>query len=239
MAWFDLKNADIYIRDGSNDSGTRTGAVNLLAGYMTGVSTMAVDAITGIIATGTRFTIAGQTTKYTVTGHTETMGNTTELVFTPGLTAGVSDNAVITFLQNELTIKVGEGNLTYSEKQNVEYKKDRGLLDTVRLGDEEPLDVSFEFWWEFLKASTGGTPTIEDVLKKRGEAADWVTTSDDECEPYCVDIVVLYTPPCSGEDAEEIVLREFRWESLNHDLKAGTISVSGKCNVKEAEVTRI
>lgn len=236
MAWFDLKNADIYIEDGFGG----TALVNNVAGYTT-QSTMLINTYTGIIPTGTRFTVVGDTvvgTIHTITGHSETTGNTTSITFTPALAGTIADDAVITLLPNQLAIKVGEGNLTYSEKQNVEYKKDRGRLDTVRLGDEEPVDVSFEFWWEFLKASTGETPTIEDVLKQRGEASDWVTASADPCEPYSVNIVVVYNPNCEDVEKEKIVLDEFRWENLNHDLKGGTISVTGKCNVTEATVSR-
>lgn len=234
--WFDLKNATITIADGFSG----TAAVNLMAGYMAGAVTMAIDGYTGIIPTGVQFYVGtAEDTLYTVTAHTETTGNTTSITFTPGLAALVADNAVLTFVPRTLTIKVGEGNLTFNEKNNMEYKRDRGLLSTVRKGDQEPLEVSFEFWWEFLKASTGLTPTIEDVLKNRGEAASWLTTSDDTCEPFCIDIVILYTPPCSTLDKEKIELKMFRWETLNHDLKQGMLSCSGKCNVTEALVTRI
>jgi hypothetical protein len=44
-------------------------------------------------------------------------------------------------------------------------------------------------------------------------------------------------PQCTG-DQEEIVLEDFRWESLDHDLKAGTISCTGKCNKKTATTLR-
>jgi hypothetical protein len=139
---------------------------------------------------------------------------------------------------NSLEVKVGEGNLTWSEKKNRQYYKNRGLLDTVRDGDEEPVDVKLDFTWEWLKADTGDTPTVEDALKKRGEAASWVTTSADTCEPYAVDIEIIYSPPCVDQKNETILLSDFRYESLDHDIKAGTVSVSGKCNVTEATVTR-
>ena len=142
---------------------------------------------------------------------------------------------------NELQIKIGEGTLTYDEKRNMEYVKDRGVLDSVREGDEEAMDVSFEFVWEQLTAvstSGSGTPTIEDALKQRGEASGWVTTSSDECEPYAVDVEVVHTPNCGSESAETILLPDFRWTSLAHDLKAGTVAVSGRCNAKEATITR-
>lgn len=234
--WFDLKHATITIADGFSGSA----AVNLMAGYSIGVTTMVVDGYTGIVPVGTQFYNGSNTgTLYTVASTVETSGNTTSITFTPALVHAAADNAVLTFVPRQLTVKIGEGNLTFNEKNTIEYKKDRGLLSTVRKGDEEPLEVSFEFWWEFLKASTGEDPSIEDVLKKRGEAADWLTTSDDICEPYCVDIVVLYTPECSTLDIEKIELKMFRWETLNHDLKQGQLSCSGKCNIKEAVITRI
>jgi len=140
-----------------------------------------------------------------------------------------------------LAIKIGEGTLTYDEKRIMEYVRDRGILNTVREGDEEPMDVAFEFIWEQLTAvsTTGaGVPTIEDALKQRGEAAGWVTTSSDACEPYAVDVQIIHTPNCGTESAETILLPDFRWTSLNHDLKAGTVSVSGQCNAKQATITR-
>jgi len=139
---------------------------------------------------------------------------------------------------NELTVVIGEGNLTYTERVNREYTLDRGVIYGVRDGDEEPMDVSLEFLWEFLTASTGETPTIEDAFKNRGEASAWVTSGDDPCEPFAVDIEVVYTPDCPGVENETIVLPEFRYEELEHDFDAGSVSVSGKCNAKEATVSR-
>lgn len=244
MPWFDLKQAEIRLRDGfGNQSGVDfVGAVNLMAGYSAGATTMLVDGIVGIIPNGVVFTLASDSTetKYRVTNHAETLGNTTSVTFTPGLAEAVLDDDVITFESRILTIKIGEGNLTFNEKQTIEYKRNRGILDQTRLGDEEPIDVSFDFWYEFLQASTGLTPSIEDVLKKRGEAADWLTSDqDDACQPYSVDIEILYTPLCTGEALELVTLPKFRWETLNHDLKAGTISCSGKCNVTQALIERI
>jgi len=98
--------------------------------------------------------------------------------------------------------------------------------------------VKLDFIWEFLKASTGDTPTVEDVLKKRGEASTWVTSATDICEPYAVDIEIEYTPVCEDVDREIITLADFRYEELSHDLKAGTIAMTGKCNITEPTVVR-
>ena len=139
----------------------------------------------------------------------------------------------------ELTIKVGEGNLTWSEKRNIEFVKDRGELDLVREGDKVPLDVSLNLVWEFLSTMSSDTiPTPEEVLKQTGEASAWVTTDSDTCRPYAIDIEIEHDAPCAGTDDERITLSDFRWESVDHDLKAGTLSVTGKCNVSVATVVR-
>jgi len=142
-----------------------------------------------------------------------------------------------------LEVRIGEGNLTYTETKNMEYKLNRGLLDEVREGDEVPIDVAFDFVWDYLKgpssaSGSGGTPTIEDALKKRGGAADWTSSDSDECRPYAVDLVILYVPNCSTGDQEELTLPDFRQEGLAHDLSAGTVAATGKCNATEAIVAR-
>src|SRR6266576_3971774 len=90
---------------------------------------------------------------------------------------------------HSITVTLGTGNLTYEEKRNIEYVKDRGLLDTVREGDEEPVDVRLDATWENL-TGVGGAPTVEDAMKRRGPAATWTSTSADPCEPFAVDIEI-------------------------------------------------
>lgn len=140
---------------------------------------------------------------------------------------------------NTLDIRIGTGNLTYAEKKTREYILDRGQLDEVRDGDQEPMDVSFEFIWEFLKAASGDSvPTIEEAIKGAGKASTWVSVDADTCRPYAVDIVLIHDPVCTGELKENIVLNDFRWEQLAHDLRAGSVSCTGRCNVTEAAITR-
>ena len=45
----------------------------------------------------------------------------------------------------EITVKIGEGNLTWNERRNVDYTRDRGVISDVRLGDDEAIEVSFDF----------------------------------------------------------------------------------------------
>ncbi len=151
------------------------------------------------------------------------------------IASNVLDDAALTFLGHKLTIRIGEGTMSYSEKRAIVYVKDRGRLDTVRTGDEDPMDVKLDFTWEFLSSqSSDTTPTIEDAFKKLGPAADWVSTSDDQCEPFCVDLYMLYSPPCTTNQKELIILPEFRYEDLGHEMKNAQVSVSGKCNVVAA-----
>ena len=136
-----------------------------------------------------------------------------------------------------LTIDVGDGNLEYTEKRAIEIVKRRGILETAREGDEQEMDVNFQFVWELLTAADNADPpTIEDVLKHRGQAAGWQSTNPDPDAPFCVDLRITYTPPCpaAAEQAETITLQRFHYEELAHSLKDGTVDCKGKCLATQA-----
>lgn len=191
-------------------------------------------------------TMSADFTSLTATAPTQVQtyagGVTHDITFTPALATadGIpADNAIITFTGRTLSIKVGDGNAEYTENREFNYDLDRGVLDTVRQGDDQPVDVSLDFVWEFLSAISGvATPTPSDVLHHRGPAADWLSSSDDLCEPYAIDIEIDHTQPCGGEPTEYIVLPDFRWESLPHSLTDAQISMTGRCNATEALVSR-
>jgi len=139
----------------------------------------------------------------------------------------------------EVEIKIGEGNFTWTERIEREYELDRGTLDSVRNGDETPMEVRFDFKWEFIKAKTADSvPTIEEALKQIGKASTWVTTSSDACEPYSVDIELLNAPACTGEQNETITFPDFRHEELSHDLRNASISCNGRCNATVPTIVR-
>ncbi len=195
--------------------------VNLATSTASAITSTAADVRTAILASPAAAAL--------VTVALETVG------------AGVVDAFGYTALagQNWVEVKIGDGNLTYSESRPVEFTLNRGVLDTVKLADEEPLSVSMDATWEYLTASTGGTPTVEDVMKRRGEAAAWVSTSDDPCQPYCVDIEIHNAPGCVGNDDEIITIEEFYFETVDHDLREGTLNFSGRANRKFATVRRV
>lgn len=233
MARIELRNATIRLVDGHTHD---PGAVNNGAGYSAGDTTMAVDGIADDIDDLVSFTVAGSNRIHVITS---TSGSpTTSITFTPALSGTVADDAVITFRGRALSVKLGDGTLTYTENKEFDYILDKGVLDTVRQGDDQPMDISLDFVWEFITASSGGTPTVEDVLKKTGEASGWASSASDSCEPYAVDIEIEHVPPCSGEQREIITLPDFRYESLEHDPSEATISISGRCNATQATVVR-
>lgn len=239
MSTIDLKHAYIYVEDGyAGPAGATAPKVNLMAGYTMGAVTMLVDGITGALVTGDRFGVVGSTAAHVITAHTETLGATTSITFTPGLTGAVADNADITFLPHQLEVKMGDGNCTYDESRTIEYKLNRGVIDEVREGDQVPMDVKIDGNWEFLRSDSGDPPTFEEALKLIGGASTWISSDSDECRPKAVNIVIDYIPPCGGEKRERITLPDYRWEKLAHDPKAGTISTTGKCNALQATVVR-
>lgn len=158
-----------------------------------------------------------------------------------GTGAGVVNALAIASLvgQNSLEVKIGEGNVTYSEKRPVEFRLDRGLIDTVREADQEPMDVTLDFTWEFLSSGTGDTvPTIEEAFKKTGLASTWVSSSTDPCQPYSVDLEIYNNPVCGSEESEIITIEELYWESMDHDLRDGSVSISGRANRRYATLAR-
>jgi len=49
----------------------------------------------------------------------------------------------------------------------------------------------------------------------------------------------VYSPDCTSDDAETLTFSEFRYEQIDHDLRAGTLSMSGKCNITQPTSTRV
>jgi len=199
--------------------------------------------VTDLVPVGARFTIDGETDAtqvHIVTGRTPTdAGPTTNIVFTPALGAGTYvDGGVVTFINQQIDIKIGDGNITYTENTNYDYDLDRGVLDTVREGDQAPMDVNLDFIYEYITTGTGESITPMDAVKRKGGAAEWVNAAADPCEPYAVDIEVVYTPPCGGAETETTVFPDFRADSKEVDLGEASVSVSGRCNTLEPIVTR-
>jgi len=245
MARIELKNAPIYLRDGLSG----TSAINEASPAATDTD-LTVDTTvlnttdTDLIPVGALFTVVGETDAtqtHVVTARTPaSSGPTTNIVFSPALGAGTYlDDAVITFQPHLLYIQVGDGNLTFTETVERIYDRDRGILDTVRNGDEQPLELNLEFTYVYVTAQSGKVVTPVDALKQLGDAAEWVSSDADQCAPYAVDVELRHCVPCGTDEDEKLVFGDFRYETLEYDLQEATIAVSGRCNVTDAVATRL
>ncbi|KKM78579.1 hypothetical protein LCGC14_1358520, partial [marine sediment metagenome] len=244
MARLELRDSTIYIQDGLSGTGVVAEATPGATDTDADVNTVVLNSTdTDLIPVGARFTVntANNVTTYTVTARTPASASpTTNIEFTPawGATGTPAQADVITFIAQRIEVKIGEGNITWTEAKEYEYLLDRGDLDTVKEGDEQPLDVSLDFVYEYITTGTGEDVTPVDALKNQAGAAEWVSSSSDLCEPYAVDMIVLHCVPCGTDEDELVTFSDFRYESLEFDLSEAAIAVSGRCNVSEATAAR-
>jgi hypothetical protein len=208
---------------------------------VSGDTTLTVDGFVGLLQTGVRIQFAGANRNYYVTAVSGSP-NTTSITFTPALLTadGIpAGTAAITVLGHSSEIKVGNGNLTYTISQEVLYDLDRGDLDTVREGDEQPMSISLDLVWEEVRSiSSDTTPTPEEALRNYGAASGWTTSAADPCEPYSVDIEVEVMKPCGGVELEIYTFPDFRWESIDHNVSDAMLSTSGRCNATAPTIVR-
>lgn len=140
---------------------------------------------------------------------------------------------------NELEINIGEGNLVFSEHKPRKFHLSRGRLDGVRDEDEVPMDLSLDFVWEEYLAVVGQDVSPLDFLKQAGDASAFVSTNPDPCQPYCVDVELLYAPACTTYHNQKLVFPMWYYEDVDGDPDEATFSVSGRCFALEPTVTRI
>ena len=241
MLRIELRHCDVKLRDGLAGTAVSTAAPTVSETTLT-LDTVSVNTINpNAVPVGTRFTVAGETvpTVHVVTARTPALtGPTTAITFPPALGAGTyAAGAAVTFAPQELSVKIGDGDLKYSEASQYHYDLDRGLLDSVRDGDEVPLDVSLNFTWTATISGTSESITPMEAIKQNGAASEWVSTGGD-CEPYAVDLVVVHTPICGSSQPETYVFPQFRSEKRGPDFKSAAISIDGKCNATEPTITR-
>lgn len=136
--------------------------------------------------------------------------------------------------------KVADGTLQFGESKEIIYTPNKGVLDDVKTGDEQPLSIDTSFTWEDFEASVGsGTPSPLDILFQNGEAATYTSTADASgCPPYCVDIEVEINPGCS-EVREFVTFEEFLWDDIAPTFKDGKIAFKGQCNRTQPKFYRI
>lgn len=245
MARIELRDVTVYIQDGLSGNAVLSANASANDATINIASVVLNTDDTTLVPIGARLYLDGETvnTVHSVTARDPASTSpTTCVTITPVVGAGSynsgnSENAV-TFINQRIAIDVGEGNVTFTEAKEYEYLRDRGDLDTVREGDEQPIEVSMEFVYEYVRASSGQDVTPVDAIKRINGAAEWVSSATDQCEPFAVDVLLKHCVPCGTDEDEDLLLPDFRWESLDYDLQAATISVAGRCNVSSATVTR-
>ena len=146
---------------------------------------------------------------------------------------------------NEIEVIFGdEGNITWTRSTPRIYQLDRGELDTVTNDDEVPLQVDITGRYTYIRG-TSADVSVYDALHQEGTAEEWVSSDDregHECDPYCVDLVMEYTPVCTPgsvtDTIETITFPFFRVDDFDADPDAQTITISGQCNVVKPEIAR-
>ncbi|MEX0828305.1 MAG: hypothetical protein WD005_05075, partial [Haliea sp.] len=119
MARIELRHCDIILRDGL----AGTALINEMS-PMAGDNSLTIDNValntddTDLVPVGARFKVAGETDTDAVHVVTARTGNpTTSIEFSPVLGAGTyAENGVLTFQPQELVIKIGDGDLRYTER---------------------------------------------------------------------------------------------------------------------------
>lgn len=229
----DMKDVTMYLLDGAAVQAPA------ITGITSGISAEGDDEVTfvtdGVVAAGIEigsWIAAGSSLRprYFVT---KIVGDT--ITLHKNLVAAIPDEArVYVSDPKKLEFEIGDGNFTFSEKREREYKLSRGRMSRVKDADEAPMDVNFDLIWESLTSHSGADISPRDALKRKGEAADWVSTGD-ECEPYAVDILLDKRPDCAtlAKPNELIIFPQFRYTSIDGDLSASQMSVPGQC--KELE----
>ena len=149
-----------------------------------------------------------------------------------------------------VTLKLGTGNVTWTENYGYEYETERGSIGsgTVRDADEQPVDLSVTTKWENITYD-GNDPladagddavTPAEALKGVGAASGWLTSGADDCEPYACEVYIEFDVTCvaTGVLPEKVTFTEFRCESVAFDVSAGTLVFSGKSKEVRPNVVR-
>ena len=127
---------------------------------------------------------------------------------------------------SHVTVTLDEGNLSYTEHKNTIPVMDRGVLDHLRAGDEQEMDVSFGMKFVELGGTASATSAYE-ALTQRGNASNWGSTRPEDVYTVSLDFETLNT---SNARHELIQFMDFYFESI--DLTEGdefdVLTVAGK-----------
>lgn len=138
-----------------------------------------------------------------------------------------------------LTIAVDEGDIRIEEVSNAVEVLDRGVLDHVREGDQEPVTVEFSLKFQEFIADTGAaSPTPYEALRKIGNASAWASTRG-VGEKYCLNLIFTIASP-AGAPNEVVTLADFYHTRIAFAEGAdyNTLSVSGRAWITTPSVAK-
>lgn len=143
---------------------------------------------------------------------------------------------------NDITVALDEGDLGIDETLNTVNVLDRGSLDHMRQGDEEPVRVTFTLKFvEYLKQSGDSDPSVYEVLTQQGGAAAWASTNDDGGDVFTLTLEFTIASPTSGDQDETITLTKFHPTSIS--FKEGdeynTLGVEGEAFITRPSVAKV
>lgn len=140
---------------------------------------------------------------------------------------------------HSLEFKISDGGLSFRLRRNIIMRKNRGVLDLVQIGDEIPVEVTFDVILENIKSLSTDTFVTPYEFLTRRYACSGYTTVGAACEPYAIDIEIVNDHGnCGGELDETITLPEFRPDKVDGGVKDAVLKVTGRCNVALATVLR-
>lgn len=167
--------------------------------------------------------------------NTQTGLITWEVTFTPALVTAFlpSNDDAMTWYPRRLFFEVETGDLAWTEGANPIARKSRGILSGLRKGEDQEIDVTSAFVFDWMRSQTTDLNPLTDitpheVLHNVGFASDWLPSSHGSvCEPPSVDIVVIDRPACGSQQAEIFIFPQFAFTNISPSVQGGIVNFSG------------
>lgn len=161
-------------------------------------------------------------------------------------------NCTVKFLDGagtpaELTLYIDDGNVQVTTANQYNRRMNRGKVagGFVTKGDDVPMELSINARFLGFKSIGAGAAnlSIQEFLDGGDGTTTLVSTADEECEAFCVDVEIEEgaDPDCPAIPAvnpELAIYPKFRAESLQVDYKTGMINLSGFCFATRPTATR-
>lgn len=134
-----------------------------------------------------------------------------------------------------VTVKLADGDISWEESRELMVHKDRGNLDSVEVDEDNPIQVTLNMAWEYFIGDAVDTPY--EAIKGTTDT-EWVSTDSNSCSTKACNIKIVFTPGCSDQKIETIILSKFHYQRISPSGSQKQISVTGICNVSAPTITR-